>query len=133
MIKNIINIFKLRKENTTLKDRMIRDINTLLEQQEEYYYKLVRVGNFWNNIYNEYESNLNTNKNLSLREKCPYSEFFCSVYSSIRTEYREIQSVSPYSVQMRENMDQKNSEYFFRSVSVKEKLKLSPTWEKYNN
>ena len=46
MIKNIINIFKLRKENTTLKDRMIRDINTLLEQQEEYYYKLVRVGNF---------------------------------------------------------------------------------------
>ena len=112
---------------------MIRDINTLLEQQEEYYYKLVRVGNFWNNIYNEYESNLNTNKNLSLREKCPYSEFFCSVYSSIRTEYREIQSVSPYSVQMRENMDQKNSEYFFRSVSVKEKLKLSPTWEKYNN
>ena len=133
MIKNIINIFKLRKENTTLKDRMIRDINTLLEQQEEYYYKLVRAGNFWNNIYNEYESNLNTNKNLSLREKCPYSEFFCSVYSSIRTEYREIQSVSPYSVQMRENMDQKNSEYFFRSVSVKEKLKLSPTWEKYNN
>ena len=122
MIKNIINIFKLRKENTTLKDRMIRDINTLLEQQEEYYYKLVRVGNFWNNIYNEYESNLNTNKNLSLREKCPYSEFFCSVYSSIRTEYREIRSVSPYSVQMRENMDQKNSEYFFRSVSVKEKL-----------
>ena len=133
MIKNIINIFKLRKESTTLKDKMIRDINTLLEQQEEYYYKLVRVGNFWNNIYNEYESNLNTNKNLSLREKCPYSEFFCSVYSSIRTEYREIQSGSPYSVQMQENMDQKNSEYFFRSVSVKEKLKLSPTWEKYNN
>ena len=122
MIKNIINIFKLRKESTTLKDKMIRDINTLLEQQEEYYYKLVRVGNFWNNIYNEYESNLNTNKNLSLREKCPYSEFFCSVYSSIRTEYREIQSGSPYSVQMQENMDQKNSEYFFRSVSVKEKL-----------
>ena len=46
MIKNIINIFKLRKESTTLKDKMIRDINTLLEQQEEYYYKLVRVGNF---------------------------------------------------------------------------------------
>ena len=42
-------------------------------------------------------------KNVSLREKCPYSEFF---------------RFSPYSVRMRENADQKNSEYrhFLRSV-----------------
>ena len=49
----------------------------------------------------------------AMREKCPYSEFFCFVFSRIWTEYGEIlriQSecgkilrISPYSVQMREN------------------------------
>ena len=33
--------------------------------------------------------------------------FFWSVFSRIRTVYGEIRSVSPYSVQMRENTDQK--------------------------
>ena len=33
--------------------------------------------------------------------------FFWSVYPCIRTEYGEIRSISPYSVRMRENMDQK--------------------------
>ena len=44
---------------------------------------------------------------ILLREKCLYSEFFWSVFSCIL-----------YSVQMRENTDQKNSEYghFSRSV-----------------
>ena len=46
IIKNVRNFFKLKKENTIPKDRIIRDIKTLLEQQEEDYYKLVRVGNF---------------------------------------------------------------------------------------
>ena len=41
--------------------------------------------------------------NITLREKCPYSEFFRSVFS------RSIRSISPYSVRMRENTDQKNS------------------------
>ena len=45
----------------------------------------------------------------ALREKCPYSEFFWSVFSRIRTEHREIRSISPHSIQMRENTDQKNS------------------------
>ena len=57
-----------------------------------------------------------------MREKCPYSELFWSVYSYIRTEYREILRISPppYSVQMRENTDQSNSEYgqFLRSAAV---------------
>ena len=43
----------------------------------------------------------------SLRETCPYSEFFWSVFSLLWTEYGEILPVSPYSVQMRENTDQK--------------------------
>ena len=33
--------------------------------------------------------------------------FFWSVFSNIRTEYGEIPCISPYSVQMRENTDQK--------------------------
>ena len=35
--------------------------------------------------------------------------FFWSVFSRIRTEYREIRSISPYSAQMWENKDHKKS------------------------
>ena len=57
-------------------------------------------------------------KKLSLRKKCPYSALHCTVFSRIRTEYGEIQSISPHSVWMRENTDQKNSEYGHFSCSV---------------
>ena len=52
----------------------------------------------------------------SLREKCPYLGFFWFVFSHIRTEYVSLR-VSPYSVQRREDTDQKNSKYghFLRS------------------
>ena len=55
----------------------------------------------------------------SLRKKCPYSELLWSVFSRIRSEYGEIQSISTYSVRMQENTDQNNSEYghFSRIVS----------------
>ena len=55
---------------------------------------------------------------LSMREKYPYLELFCSVFSRIRTEYGEIRSISQYSVRMRENMDQKIYDYglFLRSA-----------------
>ena len=59
----------------------------------------------------EYIIGSSGNEKYSLREKCPYSEFFWSAFSRIRTEYREISSISPYSVQMRENTDRKNPEY----------------------
>ena len=51
---------------------------------------------------------------------CPYSELFWSVFPRIWTEYREIRSISPYSVQIWENADQNNSEYghFSRSVDL---------------
>ena len=48
---------------------------------------------------------------LSLREKCSYSEFFWSVFPRIRTKYGEIRTIPPYSVRMRENADQRNSEH----------------------
>ena len=47
--------------------RLIRDIRTFLEQQEEKnYYKLKRVSNIWNNNYIEYKSNGDRYRNLSL-------------------------------------------------------------------
>ena len=67
--KSIRNLFKLKKENEEIKDRIIRDIGTLFEQQEEKdYYKPIRVGNFWNKNYIEHESSSDRNKNLSVKE-----------------------------------------------------------------
>ena len=53
----------------------------------------------------------------ALRKKCPHSEFFWFVFSHIRTEYREILRISPYSIRMLENTDQKDSEYGHFSCS----------------
>ena len=57
---------------------------------------------------------------VTLREKCPYSEFFWSLLSRIRREYVEIPLISLYSVPMRENKDQKNSQnlHFSRSYLI---------------
>ena len=65
---------------------------------------------------------------VTLREKCLYSEIFWSVFSSIRTEYGQILRISPYPVRMHKNTDQKNSEYehFSRSVIFK-RLNISFT------
>ena len=53
---------------------------------------------------------------LTLRGKCPCPEFFWSVFYCIwTTEYGEIQSISTYTVRMRENTDRKNFEYGFAS------------------
>ena len=51
------------------------------------------------------------NQKYPLREKCPYSEIFWSIFSCIGTEYGEILRISPYSVRMRENTDLKNAKY----------------------
>ena len=37
---------------------------------------------------------------MAFRKKCPYSEFFWTVFSRIRTEYREMRSIPPYSVRL---------------------------------
>ena len=49
-----------------IKNRIIKDIRTLFEQED--YYKPKRVSNFWNNNYIEYESNGDKSRNLSLNE-----------------------------------------------------------------
>ena len=63
IIKSIRNLSKLKKEKGSIKDRTIRDIRTLFEQEDDDYYKPIRVGNFWN-ISFEYESSGDRNKNL---------------------------------------------------------------------
>ena len=67
---------------------------------------------------------------LNTANKCPYSELFWSVFSGIRTEYGEIQSISPYSVRMLENADHNNSEYgrFLRSVTLLSKPSQEKDW-----
>ena len=61
----------------------------------------------------------------TLREKCPYSGIFWSVFFRIWTEYGEMLRISPYSAQMRENMDQNYSEYkqFLRSDTHNKTMK----------
>ena len=48
-----------------IKDRIMRYIRTLFEQEEDYY-EPKWVSNFSNNTYIEYESNCDKNRNLSL-------------------------------------------------------------------
>ena len=67
MIKSIRNLFTLKKENKEIRDIIIRDIRSPFEQ-EDHHYKPMKVGNFWNIIYIEYESNGSRNKNVSLKE-----------------------------------------------------------------
>ena len=48
---------------------------------------------------------------IALRKKCPYSGLFWSVFSHIQTKYGEVRNIPLYSVRMRENTNQNNSEY----------------------
>ena len=60
--KSIRNLFKLKKENEVIKNRIIRDIRTLFKQEEDHYLKPR------NKYYIEYESNGDINKNQSVKE-----------------------------------------------------------------
>ena len=61
-----------------------------------------------------------TFKSAKQYSNLPYSELFWSVFTLIWTEYGEILRIFPYSVRMRENVDQNNSKYghFSRSHTV---------------
>ena len=57
--------------------------------------------------------------------------FFWSAFSHIRTEYGEIRSISPYSVWMRENTDQKNLRIWthFTQCSVYKIRVIQSKWQ----
>ena len=69
-IKFITNLFRLEKETNAIKNRILRDIKNLFEheEEEENYYKPLRVSNFWSNKYIEFERNGDRNKTLSFEE-----------------------------------------------------------------
>ena len=68
-IKDIRNLFRLKKENEAIKDKISGDIRSLfeLENEEQDYDKTVRVGN-WTDNYTACKCNRDRNKNLSIRE-----------------------------------------------------------------
>ena len=47
---------------------MIRDIRSFFEQEEEDYYKLLRVGSFFSDNYIDYESNGDRKNTLEIKE-----------------------------------------------------------------
>ena len=68
-IQSIRNLFKIKNENKAIQCRIIRDIRTLFEQQEEIdFYKRIRAGNFPNKNSVKYQSSGDRNKNLSMKE-----------------------------------------------------------------
>ena len=64
----IKDIYRLKKENEAINDRVIRDIRNLFKDEEEDCFKSVRVDSFWSNSYLEYDSNGDRNKTLSVEE-----------------------------------------------------------------
>ena len=52
-MKDIRNLFTLEKETKAIKDRVLRDIKNLFENEEDYY-KPVIVNNFRSNNYQLY-------------------------------------------------------------------------------
>ena len=58
MIKNVRNLFRFKKENDELKERIIGGVKNLSEQEKKIYYKLIRVGNLCSNKYTAYESDI---------------------------------------------------------------------------
>ena len=57
-------------------------------------------------------------ENITVQNVSVFRVILVHIFSRIQTEYEEIRSISPYSVQMRENANQNNSEYrhFSRNV-----------------
>ena len=56
-IKDIRNLYRLEKESKEIKDTLLTDIQNLFEhkEEEENYYKPVRVSTFWSNNNIDYE------------------------------------------------------------------------------
>ena len=65
-IKDIRNLIKQKKETKAIKDRTLRGIKNLFENEKEKqpYYQPVRVSKFWSKNYIEYKSNGDRNKTV---------------------------------------------------------------------
>ena len=102
---------------SSTKKRFQRNLIVNNLQSQIYRFKKIMVENI-NNTCCKWNIELFVIIELSLREKCPTTEIFLVRISRTRTEYGEMRSISPYSVRMRENTDQKNSVFgHFHAVS----------------
>ena len=63
-MKDIKNLFRKKKKNSDIKDKIIRDIRTLIESHEENYYEPLRIDNAFSRNYIEYKSNGDKKKNI---------------------------------------------------------------------
>ena len=105
-------IRKKKKINDRLiKDRIIRDIRSLFEQQEEKdYYKPKRVSNFWDNNYIEYESNGDKNRNLSL------DKYLNKIEPYLRNITIDLQNFDTWKIQLTTAINFTSSKMLKRSV-----------------
>ena len=79
-LKKKKKIDKKQEHNERLiKDRIIRDIGSLFEQQEDYY-EHKRESNFGNYSYIENESNGDKNRNLHCAKSAQIQNFFWSIF-----------------------------------------------------
>ena len=76
-----------------IKNRLIRDIRTLFEQEEDHY-RPERVNNFWNNRYIEYETNGDKIRNLSL------NEYLNNIEPSFRNILTDLQNSDEWKIQL---------------------------------
>ena len=76
-----------------IKDKIIRDIRTYFEQEEEDYYKPGRVISFWSNNYIEYESNGDKNKNLLLDEYLNKSKTYLRDIVKVLTKINDMKNL----------------------------------------
>ena len=88
-IKDIKNLFRLKKENKIIKDRILSDIRIFFElEEEENHYKPIRVSNFWSNNYVEYESKGDSNKTPSVEEYLSRIELFLKeIINNLKKSY----------------------------------------------
>ena len=83
----------MKKENQTIKDKIIRDIKTFFEEENDYH-KPMKVDNFWNNNFIKYESNSDKNKNLSVKEYLNESK------SYLKDVITDLQKSSTWKIQL---------------------------------
>ena len=68
-MKDVRNLFTLENQTKVIKGRILTHIENRFEhEEEENYYKPVRVSNFWIKNYIKYESNGDRNKTLPVEE-----------------------------------------------------------------
>ena len=68
IIKGIRNLFKKKKKDNGIKDKIIRDIRTLFETEGKNYYEPVRISNAFDDNFIEYGSNTGKDERLSIEE-----------------------------------------------------------------